>query len=157
MNYYQTKAKKFSHIPLVRKEEEKKVTSLQYNFNRGVRSNVTLESLQLIKQILEDYPDTFTEEDLENTKSFLLKSNARSFETLGAKMNILQTMITNDWDADYITRRQQIVRDITLDEITRLARTFANPGRMVYVVVGDARTQLPRLRQLGFGEPVLVN
>ena len=122
-----------------------------------MRSNVTLESLQLIKQILEDYPDTFTKGDLENTKSFLLKSNARSFETLGAKLNILQTMSTNGWDADYITRRQQIVRDITLDEITRLARTFANPGRMVYVVVGDARTQLPRLRQLGFGEPVLVN
>lgn len=123
----------------------------------GVRSNVTLESLQLIKEILEQYPDTFTDEDLENTKSFLQKSNARAFETLGAKLNILQTMSANGWSADYISRRQEVVRNITVDEITRLARTYANPGRMVYVVVGDARTQLPRLRQLGFGEPILVN
>ncbi|PWN06059.1 peptidase M16 [Rhodohalobacter mucosus] len=123
----------------------------------GVRSNVTLESLQSIKTILEDYPETFTQEDLENTKSFLLKSNARAFETLGAKLNILETMSMNGWEADYITQRQQIVRDMTLDEITRLARTYANPGKMVYVIVGDARTQLPRLRQLGYGEPILLN
>ena len=123
----------------------------------GVRTNITLEAVQLIKEILEDYPDTYTSEDLENTKSYLIKSNARAFETLGAKLNILETMSTNGWEADYISRRQRIVREMTLDEIVRLAETYANPERMVYVVVGDAQTQLPRLRELGFGEPILLN
>jgi zinc protease len=123
----------------------------------GVRTNITLEAVQLIKEILDDYPETYTAEDLDNTKSYLIKSNARAFETLGAKLNILETMSTNGWEADYISQRQQIVRDITREEIVRLAETYANPERMVYVVVGDARTQLPRLRELGFGEPVLLN
>lgn len=41
-----------------------------------VRSNVTLESAQLIKQILENYGTTYSEADLATTKSFLTKSNA---------------------------------------------------------------------------------
>jgi zinc protease len=28
---------------------------------------------------------------------------------------------------------------------------------MIWLVVGDAKTQMDRLEQLGFGEPVLVN
>jgi zinc protease len=27
---------------------------------------------------------------------------------------------------------------------------------MVWLVVGDAKTQLPRLRELGFGEPIPI-
>jgi zinc protease len=46
---------------------------------------------------------------------------------------------------------------MTREEISRLAAQYANPDRMIYVVVGDARTQLSRLRALGFGEPVLLN
>ena len=128
-----------------------------FSISSGVRSNVTFEALDLIREILADYPDTFTEQDLVNTQSFLLKSNARAFETLGAKLGILQTMSANNWSADYIREQEDIVREMTRDEISRLARQYANPDRMIYVVVGDARTQLSRLRGLGFGEPVLLN
>ncbi|MFU8812370.1 MAG: M16 family metallopeptidase [Balneolaceae bacterium] len=128
-----------------------------FTIGSGVRTNVTYEAIDLIQEILADYPDTFTDQDLQNTKSFLLKSSARSFETLGAKLGILQTMSANGWSADYITERQELVRAITREDITRLAREYANPDRMVYLVVGDARTQLPRLRNLGFGEPVRLN
>ncbi|MEX0662957.1 MAG: pitrilysin family protein [Balneolaceae bacterium] len=128
-----------------------------FTISSGVRSNVTFEAVDLIKNILADYPETFSDEDLENTKSFLLKSNARSFETLGAKLGILQTMSANNWEAEYILEQQDIVRNITGDEISDLARTYANPDRMIYVIVGDARTQLSRLEGLGFGEPELLN
>ncbi len=128
-----------------------------FSISSGVRSNVTFEAVDLIKDILADYPDTFSDEDLENTQSFLLKSNARAFETLGAKLGILQTMSANDWEADYILEQQDIVRNITADDVSHLARKYANPDRMIYVIVGDARTQLQRLNGLGFGEPVLLN
>ena len=128
-----------------------------FTISSSVRSNVTYESIALIKEILEEYPDTFSEQDLENTKSFLIKSNARAFETLGAKLGIIESMSANNWTADYITERQQVVRDMTREEISRLAEQYANSDRMIYVVVGDARTQLSRLRDLGFGDPVLLN
>jgi zinc protease len=28
---------------------------------------------------------------------------------------------------------------------------------MIWLIVGDAKTQLPRLKELGFGEPILLN
>ncbi len=128
-----------------------------FTISSSVRSNVTYESIALIKEILEEYPDTFSEQDLENTKSFLLKSNARAFETLGAKLGIIETMSANNWSADYITERQQVVRDMSLEEISELAREYVNPNKMFYLVVGDARTQLSRLEALGYGEPILLN
>lgn len=128
-----------------------------FSIGSGVRSNVTYEAIDVIRQILTEYPTTFSDEDLENTKSFLLKRNARAFETLGAKLGILQTMSSNNWSADYITEQEQIVRDMTRERISELAAQYADPSRMIYLVVGDARTQLQRLRALGFGEPVLIN
>lgn len=123
----------------------------------GVRTNVTYESAALVKEILEEYPDTFTKEDLENTKSFLLKSNARRFETLGAKLNMLENISAYGWSPDYIKQREEVVKNMTQERIQELARTYANPDRMIWLVVGDAKTQMDRLEQLGFGEPVLVN
>ncbi len=123
----------------------------------GVRTNVTYESAALVKEILEEYPDTFTEEDLENTKSFLLKSNARRFETLGAKLNLLENISAYGWSPDYIKQREEVVKNMTQERIQELARTYANPDKMIWLVVGDAKTQMDRLEQLGFGEPVLVN
>lgn len=128
-----------------------------FTISSGVRTNVTYESAALVKQILEDYPGTYTDEDLENTKSYLLKSNARRFETSGAKLNLLDDISSYGWSPEYVKEREEIVKNITKDEISELARTYANPNKMIYLVVGDAKTQLHRLEQLGFGEPVLLD
>ncbi len=128
-----------------------------FTISSGVRTNVTYESADLVKQILVDYPSTFTDKDLETTKSFLLKSNARRFETLGAKLNMLDNISDYGWEANYVKDREQIVKDITKEEISELAKKYANPDRMVWLFVGDAETQMDRLEQLGFGEPVLIN
>ncbi len=123
----------------------------------GVRSNVTLESLQLIKDILEAYPRTFTEQDLATTKGFLIKSNARAFETANAKMGMLDDISSYGWKPDYVRTREGIVKAMTLDRIKELSAKYFDPNHMVWVVVGDAKTQLPRLKELGLGEPVLLN
>lgn len=72
----------------------------------GVRSNITYEAAELVKQILEDYPSTFSGEDLEVTKSFMVKSNARKFETLGAKLDMLSQISDYGYDYDYIKNRK---------------------------------------------------
>jgi zinc protease len=128
-----------------------------FSISSGVRTNVTYESAALVKQILEDYPETFTDEDLENTKSYLIKSSARQFETSGSKLNMLANISSYGWEPDYVRDRQETVQSITIDEIQEMARTYADPNKMIWLVVGDAETQMDRLEQLGFGEPILVN
>lgn len=128
-----------------------------FTISSGVRTNVTYESTALVKDILEKYPVTFSDEDLENTKSYLIKSSARQFETSGSKLNMLDNISSYGWEPDYVRERQETVQNISKEEIQELAREYANPDRMIWLVVGDAKTQMDRLQQLGFGEPVLVN
>jgi zinc protease len=121
-----------------------------FTISTGVRTNVTLESAKLIKEILDQFPVKYSEEDLANTKSFMIKSNARAFETSGAKLNMLENISKYGWSANYVKQREQLVKNMTLADMQRLARQYLNSNKMVWLVVGDAKTQLPRMKELGF-------
>lgn len=123
----------------------------------GVRTNVTLESAQLVKSILLDYGKNYNENDLETTKGFLVKSNARAFETAGAKLNMLENVGKYGWKPTYVKDRELIVKNMTVQQIKDLSAKYLDANKMIWLVVGDAKTQLPRLRELGFGDPVLLN
>ena len=64
---------------------------------------------------------------------------------------------TNFLKADYIKEREQIVEDMTISSIKELANKYVNPNKMIWLVVGDADTQLERMKKLGFGDPILLN
>jgi zinc protease len=123
----------------------------------GVRSNVSLEASQLVKSILENYGKNYDEKDLETTKGFLIKSNTRAFETMRAKLRMLENISAYGLQPDYVKDREQIVNDMTIERIQELANKYVDPNKMIWLVVGDARTQLKRMKDLGFGEPVLLN
>ena len=123
----------------------------------GVRSNVTLEASQLVKKILEDYPNTFSDKDLETTKSFLIKSNTRAFETASAKLQMLTNISEYGMKPDYVNEREAFVKGVTKSEIQELAKKYVNPEKMIWLIVGDAETQLDRMNQLGYGKPILLN
>ena len=106
----------------------------------SVRTNVTYDSVALIKDIMSDYPSTFTEDDLPNTKSYFIKSAARQFETAGAKLSMLEKVSQYGWQADYVKQRQAVVQNMTIAEIQRLATRYADPAKMIWLVVGDAES-----------------
>lgn len=121
-----------------------------------VRTNVTREATELVRQIMLDYADTFTAEDLAVTKSFFINSKARQFESFGAKLGILANVDLYDLPYDYVANENRIVEAMTVEEIRRLAENNILPDQMSYVIVGDAETQLERLAELGLGEPVVI-
>jgi len=123
----------------------------------GVRSNVTYESSQLVKDIVEKFGNSYTEADLVTTKSFLTKSNTRAFETAGAKLNLLDNVTKYNWSPDYVLQREKIVKNMTVEKIRSLSNKYLDTNKMVWLVVGDAKTQLEPLKKLGFGDPVLLN
>jgi zinc protease len=128
-----------------------------FSISSGVRSNVTSESTALVKSILESYGDNFDANDLEVTKGYTLKSGARAFETLGAKLNMLSNISNYGFADDYAKQRETIVKNLTVSDIKELANKFIKPDQMIYLVVGDAKTQLDKLEGLGFGKPILIN
>ncbi len=128
-----------------------------FNITSGVRSNVTYESVGLIKDIMNQYGKNFSKTDLDVTKDFLIKSNARAFETLSAKLNMLYNISNYNFSDDYTKQRENIVKNMTIEEIQRLTGKYLNADEMFYLIVGDAKTQLQKLEQIGFGAPVLLN
>jgi zinc protease len=122
----------------------------------SVQSRVTLESVQIFKDSMTGYRDGISAEDMEFTKSALVKSNALRFETLGALIGMLNTMGNYGFPADYIKQQESIVRNMTLDQHKELARRYIEPQKMIYLVVGDAATQMKGLEQLGLGKPQLI-
>ena len=122
-----------------------------------MRSNVTYEALDVVKGIVEAHGPEFDEADLDATKSFLLRANARAFETGGAKLGLLGAMSSYGFSADYVLERENTVREMSIERVQELAGQYLDPDGMVWLVVGDAETQLPRLRALGLGEPILLD
>ena len=128
-----------------------------FTIGSGVRSNVTLEATMLIKEILNDYGPNYSAKDLETTKGALIKSTARAFETARAKLNMLDNISAYGWNYDYAQQRINIVENMTVEKIQELASKYIDSNKMIWVVVGDAKTQLSRLEKLGFGKVNRLN
>jgi len=128
-----------------------------FQIGASVRTNVTFEALREIKRIVERHGPDFSDADLEATRGFLLRANAMAFETGEAKLGLLGAMSSYGFPADYVLQREQVVRDMNVARIQALARRYLDPARMVWLVVGDARTQVPRLKALGLGEVTMVD
>ena len=128
-----------------------------FTISSEVRSNITYESTSLVIEILNNYGENYTVKDLEVTQSFLIKSNARAFETMRSKLNMLTDISSLNYPKDYAKQRETMVKEMTLEKIKKLSKTYLNPDKMIYLVVGDAETQLKKLEELEYGIPTLLN
>ncbi|MCX7545464.1 M16 family metallopeptidase [Marinicella gelatinilytica] len=122
-----------------------------------VRSNVTLESLEILKDLIGNYAKTFTTDDLATTKNLLSKGNTRRFETLGQLLSGLNEVTRFDLGNDFLEREQAVLNNMTLADAHNYINQYLDEQDMIYVVVGDAKTQLSRLKDLGYGEPIVLD
>lgn len=128
-----------------------------FTANSSVRSNVTLESVQTFRDVFEQYQQSFDQQVLDSTKSILAKQDARAFETTDNLLNVLSNITTYNLASDYVEQKQKSLRELTLPRAKDLLSTYMDKDKMVYLVVGDAKTQLARMSELGLGEPVLLD
>jgi zinc protease len=127
-----------------------------FNVVSSVRANVTRESLELIRDQIENYAATFGEEDMAVTKNQIVKANTRAFESLGAKLGLLRRMSRLGLPNDFMERDQEELQAMTLGDFHALMEGYLDEASMTYLIVGDAETQLGPVRALGFGEPTVL-
>jgi len=132
------------------------LTTGSFVASSSVQSNTTLESTQIFRDSMLKYREGISEKDLEFTKNAMIKSNTRAFETLRALLSMLNNMANYGLDAAYIKKYEAIVQNMTLEKVKELAQKYIHPHKMLYIIVGDAKTQLKPLNQLGFGKPILI-
>jgi len=122
-----------------------------------VRTNVTLESLEIFKDLIGNYQKTYLPEDLAVAKNMTIKGNSRRFETLSQLLGMLQQMSLYQLPDNYVEQQQDYVNDVKIEQVHQVINQYLDEQQMIYLVVGDAKTQLDRVKGLGYGEPIVLN
>jgi len=60
-------------------------------------------------------------------------------------------------EPDYVKKEEQQITEMTLDSHKSLAQKYIKPANMIYLIAGDKNTQMEKLKELGFGDPVLLD
>jgi len=127
-----------------------------FTIGSSVRSNVTKESILLIRDIVERYGKEFTETDLATMKSALLRGQALTNETLSDKLNMVSEISTYSYADDFKVQNAKQIEAMTLNRFKQLAEEYLRPDAWNYLVVGDAETQAEGLNALGLGAPIML-
>ncbi|MGB6151633.1 MAG: pitrilysin family protein [Pricia sp.] len=117
--------------------------------NGSVRANATLPSLKIIKNMLSDYGDSFSEDDVALTQNKVVKNNTRAYESLGAKLGILKNISKYGLPEDYLEQDQEELMAMDLQDFRSIIDQYMQEEDMVYVVVGDKATQWGEVKKLG--------
>jgi zinc protease len=128
-----------------------------FRASTSVQANATLETGEIIKGEIAKYREGIPPEDFAQVKSTLLKSDAGKFETLMQLSQMLTPVATFDFPFDYVHQRELTIQQMTAADVKMLAQKLLRPEKMIYVIVGDRATQFDRLKELGLGDPVLVD
>lgn len=122
-----------------------------------VQTNGTFETAQIIKTEIDKYRTGIKADELELVKSTLLKGYARNFETLASLSAMLDPIVSYNYPFDYIAKRQDFIRKHNPEQNTKLAQKYLQPDKMIYLIVGDKATQFDKLKELGLGDPILID
>jgi predicted Zn-dependent peptidase len=124
---------------------------VRYSINAPVQADKTGEAIAALVQDYRDFlgPKGVTQGELERTVNGGVRELPGAFETNGSVLNAIQS---NDFfgrpDNYYETLPAQY-RSLTLASLDGAARNLIDPGKFVWVVVGDAAKVRPQLANLG--------
>lgn len=128
-----------------------------FQSNANVRANVTLESLQEFRAIFEEHQTSFDEQALANSKQILAKSQARNFETTANLLGVLENITSYQLPTNYVAQQQQQLSELTLDQAQSVVKELVAKDSYIYLVIGDAKTQLDNMKKLGLGDAIVLD
>jgi zinc protease len=122
----------------------------------SVRSDATLETMEIITGELRKYREGISEEELQFIRNSMIRSNALRFETNDAMADMLLYIGKYGFSDDWVKKEEDVIRNMTVEDHKAITQKYFDPDRMFWVVVGDAATQMKQLESVGFGKPVPV-
>ncbi len=123
----------------------------------SVKSNVTPESVQTFKEVMEEYKTTYDQAQLDKARNALIRQEAIAYETLYQKLNILHQISTYDLPKDFVRQNQEALKKYTVEDMQNIMNKYLDVDKMTYIIVGDAKTQLEGVEKLGIAPVVKVD
>jgi zinc protease len=122
-----------------------------YTFSSGIKANVTDSALiEVMKEIKNYKEEGIKADEFSFMKNAISQSEARKYETLSQKAGLLYTILKYDLDNDYTTKQNEILKNISMDEINTLAKKWLQDDKMKIVLAGDKAKIAPGLEKLGY-------
>ncbi|WP_148639332.1 M16 family metallopeptidase [Aquimarina longa] len=114
----------------------------------NVRTNATLPSLKIIKEMITSYSTNFSKKDVKVTKSKILKRSTRNYEGLNDKLNILREMSKYNKPASFIEDDQKELIEMSESDFKTIISKHIKEDKMIYVIVGDKASQFEEIKKL---------
>jgi len=118
----------------------------------------TANTLSVIEEILKMMGEFIKEgtraQELEEAKNYFMGSFPLKLETPGQMAKEILELELYDIPFDYLSCYQEAIKQVTLEEVNKLACTYLHPEDLIIVVVGRAEDFLEPLRN--FGEVELI-
>ncbi|WP_066829376.1 M16 family metallopeptidase [Rufibacter ruber] len=122
-----------------------------FTASAGVRSNASDASVvEFMKEIKRFREEGITDEELAFMKSAIGQSDARRYETSFQKAAFLNNMLRYNLTPDYVAKQNEILQNITKEEINALAKKYLPVDNMSIMLVGDKAAIKPGLEKLGY-------
>lgn len=122
-----------------------------YTASAGVRTNVSDSSVvEFMKEIKRYKEQGITAEELTFVKSAIGQSDARKYETAFQKAAFLNNIIRYNLDKNFVAKQNEILKNMTREEINALAAKHLPVDNMHIVIVGDKEAIKPGLEKLGY-------
>jgi zinc protease len=101
------------------------------------RSSTALSLAEIIKEFKKYEKEGISDAELQYTKSALLNEEALNYEDLFQKASFLSTIARYNLDRDFTAKQNQILKNITKDEVNQQIKKYFDSNKLTTVVVGD--------------------
>ncbi len=103
----------------------------------GTRRENVRQSIAVIRVVLSKFAaEGATAQELNDAKTYLTGSFPLAFASNAGIASQLNTFQCEGLSPDYVTRRNNLIEAVTLDDIRRVAKRFFNPARLTVVIAG---------------------
>lgn len=123
----------------------------RFTFSSGIKAPATDSALTEVLNEMNNYiKNGITNEELVFMKSALGQIDALRYETGFQKAGFIGRILEYDLPADYIDKQNEILKNMTKQEIDALAKKWFDPARMNILIVGDKAKVQPTLEKFGY-------
>jgi zinc protease len=121
----------------------------------SVRADATVESVQLLLELLGSGREGFSDEEVRAGVDFISKTAPGRFATADAVADEAVTMALDGLTTEFTTETLEAMRELDGERLTQAYREWVQ-GEWTVVIVGDASTYADGVRELGIGEVSVV-
>lgn len=122
-----------------------------YTISSGVRANATDSAVVIIMDELKKYNQLgINADELEFTKNAMAQADALKYESPVQKLYFVKRIVDFELDNSFVAKQGEIIKNISKEEIDKLAKTNLPYEKMIILVVGDKATNYDKLSKLGY-------